>query len=246
MTQITMAKFNELLDINESYKAPAKLMEILYDRPKREQLMRDFLEATNYEVDVDTFQHYFEEEHADRAGKKQDFTPSSVARLTARLVGGGGNSFYEGCAGTGGMLIAAWHNDRIKHSPFDYKPSWYLYTVEELSDRAFPFLLFNIALRGMNAVVVHCDVLSRKAYGAFFVQNDYNDHMQFSSINRLPYNETVECELSVKFVEERYDDLLETPGIPEHIIHGLTNGPDAMEPSELTQFIYKLCGVEAK
>lgn len=239
MTQITMAKFNELLGINESYKAPAKLMEILYDRPKREQLMRDFLEATDYEVDADTFQRYFEEEHADRAGKKQDFTPSSVAMLTARLVGGG-DSFYEGCAGTGGMLIAAWHNDRIKHSPFDYKPSWYFYTVEELSDRAFPFLLFNIALRGMNATVIHCGVLTRKAYGAFFVQNDYDDHLHFSSINRLPYNEIVEEELGITFVEERYDDLLETPGIPEHVVSPSEWG----EVSDATRFIYALCGIE--
>src|SRR5690606_26105407 len=89
------------------------------------------------------------------------------------------------------MTIAAWDGDRMQHSPFDYRPSWYFYVCEELSERAIPFLVFNLALRGMNALVTHCDVLSRTAYGAIFIQNDKDDHLAFSSINFLPRTDAV-------------------------------------------------------
>lgn len=249
MTQITADKFHELISVKDAYKAPDRLMEIIYDKERREALMRDFLEATRYEVDDDTFRQYFEDVHAARKDLKQDFTPASVSKLTAAIVNPPnrgarlGGDFYEGCAGTGGMTIAAWNSDRMKHSPFDYKPSWYFYLVEELSERALPFLIFNLALRGMNAVVVHCDVLERESYGAFFIQNERDDHMQFSSVNRLPYNENTEYELNVKFVEERYYALLESPGIPAHIGQAITDGVN-YEPSDAAKLIYALCGVD--
>lgn len=249
MTQITAEKFHELIGVSDAYKAPDRLMEIIYDKERRETLMREFLEATRYQVDDDTFRQYFEDVHAARKDLKQDFTPVGVSKLVAELVNPPedgpriGGDFYEGCAGTGGMTIAAWQNDRIKHSPFDYKPSWYFYHVEELSDRALPFLIFNLALRGMNAVVTHCDVLERKAYGAFFIQNERDDHMQFSSVNLLPYNDSVEWELNVEFIEERYDVLLESEGIPAHIGEAIANGVD-YEVSDATKFVYALCGVE--
>lgn len=105
----------------------------------------------------------------------------------------------------------------MKTSPFHYKPSCYLYVCEELSDRAIPFLLFNTLIRGMNAVIVHCDVLSRKAYGAFFVQNDKDDPLQFSSLNLLPYSRDVADFLAVNFVENRYTTLIESKQLPSHL-----------------------------
>ena len=241
---INAQQFHELIGVKDAYKAPERLLEILYNREEREQLFRDFLAATNYNVDDDMFRQYFEDCHAARKDLKQDFTPASVAKLTAALVNNQGANFYEGCAGSGTMLIHAWNADRMKHSPFDYKPSWYFYCVEELDDRVFPFLLFNIAIRGMNACVIHGDVLTREAKGAFFIQNDYDDHMQFSSINRLPYDENVEHELRVTFTEQLYGELLESPGVPEHVVKSLIEGEDDRGPGEFTRFLYALCGVE--
>lgn len=243
MAKLTTAQYNDLLGITESYEAPSKLMAILRNKSEREVLFKAFLEAFDYDVSYDWFTDYFQDEHADRKTQKQDFTPLSVTTLVAKLVGGG-PTHYEPCAGTGGMTIAAWQNDRMKHSPFDYRPSWYLYTCEELSDRALPFLLFNLLIRGMNAVVVHGDVLSRKAYGAFFVQNDADDHLTFSSLNILPYNSLVEAQLAVKFSEERpmLDPLIESPEdvmSREVVPFG--------EVSGFTKLIYAIAGVkEAK
>lgn len=245
---ISAEVFHEMIGVKDAYKAPERLLEILYNREEREQLFRDFLAATSYNVDDDMFRQYFEDCHASRKDLKQDFTPASVAKLTAALVNpphrAHEGDFYEGCAGSGTMLIHAWNADRMKHSPFDYKPSWYFYVVEELDDRVFPFLLFNIAIRGMNACVVHCDVLERDAKGAFFIQNDTDNALGFSSINRLPYDTNVEYELNVTFTEHLYGELLESPGVPEHVVKSLMEGDDSREPSEATKFIYALCGVE--
>src|SRR5690554_1844383 len=245
MTQISPQAFNELLGITESYQAPSALLKTLYDRPKREQLMRDVLEAVNYKVDDDCFRDYFQDEHADRKTKKQDFTPRSVSELARKLVGDTGGSFYEPCAGTGSMTIAAWNKDRMQHSPFDYLPSWYFYHCEELSERAIPFLVFNLAMRGMNAVVVHCDVLSRKAYGAFFIQNDNDDHMQFSSINVLPRTQELADYLAVKWEDSiDYEPLIESPAewwnLPAFRESKLERGA----VSDFTFAVYAMCGVK--
>lgn len=215
-------EINRLLGITESYRAPDALMTILYDRERREQLFRDMLVLFDYDVGYDWFHEYFQEEHADRKNKKQDFTPHSVGKLLTELVGDVDGSFYEPCAGTGGILIQRWDADRRKHSPFDYVPSMYFYHAEELSDRALPFLLFNVMIRGMNATVVHVDVLSRKAYGVFFVQNDNDDHLHFSNLYRIPYSKAVEDEFAITFVEERYEEADKPGELPTHLFGGVT------------------------
>lgn len=211
-----MKNINKLLGISDSYQAPAKIMEVLYDRKKREELFMNFLEAFDFDVSYDWFHEYFQDEHADRKNKKQDFTPVCLADLLVSLVGGRGIG-YDCAAGTGGITIRKWQEDRIQTSPFEYRPSDYLYVCEELSDRAIPFLLFNALIRGMNAIIIHCDVLSRNAYGVFFVQNDKDDHMQFSSLNVMPYSKSVSDFLAVKFVEERYAKLIESTEFPSHL-----------------------------
>lgn len=240
MEETVVQKVNRIMGITESYKAPERLMEILFDKERREDAFRQFLEAFDYDVGFDWFHEYFQEEHADRKTKKQDFTPQSLSQLVTQLVGSPESGLhYEPCAGTGGMTITRWNYDRMQHSPFDYRPSWYVYNCEELSDRAVPFLLFNLAIRGMNAVVVHCDVLTRKAYGAFFVQNEKDDHLQFSSINVMPYSEQVARHLAIEWVEERYEGHVESSEeMPAHIVNPVPRG----EVSDFTKAVYAICG----
>lgn len=215
---MTSDKINKLLGVNDSYKAPERIMEILHNKTEREHLFKSFLEAFDYDVSYDWFHDYFQDEHADRRKKKQNFTPTSVGKLLAELLGG---KPYEEtvdiCAGTGGLTIQKWNRDRMQHSPFDYYPSYYLYFCEELSDRAIPFLLFNTMIRGMNAVIIHGDVISRKSYGVFFVQNDDDDFLHFSNLYLMPYTKSVEDFLGIRFVEERYKPI-DIPGdFPRHI-----------------------------
>lgn len=221
MSDIT-TKINNLLGIEESYKAPARIMEILYmDKSDRDEIFMKFLDAFDKDVTYDWFHEYFQEEHADRRNQKQDFTPQSISKLLSEIVGYDGNAYYEPAAGTGGIIIERWNQDRYKHTPFDYEPRMYYYGAEELSDRTIPFLLFNMIIRGMNGHVVQCDVLTRESKGAFFIQNDGNDFMSFSSLNLMPYNEDTEEHLNIKFTEHMYEPIKQTEQIPEWLMSDL-------------------------
>lgn len=213
---------NDLLGIKDSYQAPQRIMDILYSGIEdRNKVFMNFLEAFDKDVTYDWFHDYFQDEHADRKKHKQDFTPQSISKLLGEIVGSEGNTYYEPAAGTGGILIERWNQDRMKHSPFDYEPRDYYYTAEELSDRAIPFLLFNMLIRGMNGNVIQCDVLTRESTGAFFIQNDANDFMGFSSLNLLPYNEDTATELNINFIEEKYKPIKQTEKIPEWLFNDI-------------------------
>lgn len=213
---------NDLLGIKDSYQAPQRIMNILYSGIEdRNKVFMHFLEAFDKDVTYDWFHDYFQDEHADRKKHKQDFTPQSISKLLGEIVGSEGNTYYEPAAGTGGILIERWNQDRMKHSPFDYEPRDYYYIAEELSDRTIPFLLFNMLIRGMNGNVIQCDVLTRESTGAFFIQNDANDFMGFSSLNLLPYNEDTATELNINFIEEKYKPIKQTEKIPEWLFNDI-------------------------
>ncbi|CEQ01610.1 Type I restriction-modification system methyltransferase subunit [[Clostridium] sordellii] len=201
-----MMDFNKIFGVDDSYKAPDKIMKVLYDKEKREELFMKLLEEHNYDVGFDWFHKYFEDEHADRKTKKQDFTPECVADLLSKLAMGSENdgNYYECCCGTGGLLIKHWDNFRRTYSPFDYKPQYHFAVVEELSDRTIPFLLLNMMIRGMNGIVIHGDVLTRQCKNAYFICNTKNDHLQFSGITNIPHTEQFERELKVNFINDDY------------------------------------------
>lgn len=204
MVKFDVKTVNNLLGIDDAFKAPERLMEILLKKEEREELFGNFLKIdTN--LDYDWFHEYFETEQAERKSKKQDFTPNSVARLANAITSEPRQTdYYEMAAGTGGMMITRWAynvkedpaftgkikstmaDDILTSSIFTYSPRTYWYHLEELSDRAIPFLLFNAAIRGINAVIIQCDSLSRKAKRAFYVKNDSNNFLAFSDILEIP------------------------------------------------------------
>lgn len=204
-----LINYNKLFGVDDSYKAPAKIMEILYDKDRREKLFMDLLEANNYDVGFDWFHEYFEDEHADRKNKKQDFTPECVANLLSRLVmvdnNNNNGNYYEVAVGTGGIMIKHWDNFRRTFMPWDYYPQYHFAFVEELSDRTIPFLLLNMMIRGMNGIVIHGDSLSRKTKNAYFICNTNNDHLKFSGITNIPHTEKFEKELMVEFISKEYE-----------------------------------------
>lgn len=213
---LTTEKINELFGIDDPWKAPDALMKILFIRELREEMFRKFLEIET-DMSFDWFYMYFQDEAADRRKLKQDFTPVSIGKLLSEIVSGEHGENYDCAAGTGGLTIQKWQNDRIKETPFTYKPSEHFYTCEDLSDRAIPFLLFNLLIRGMNACVIHCDVLTREAKGAFFIQNDKDDYLQFSSLNVMPYSDFAAQELGVTWAEKRYPEHIESLEVPKHV-----------------------------
>lgn len=215
---ISTETINKILGITETYKASDTLLKLMMDKEERERIFRLFLEE-EWDVSYDWFHTYFQEEQADRKVKKQDFTPQSIAKLLTALTGSnvnGGGMRLDVASGTGGLIIDRWHQDRMSHSPFEYKPSMYFYQCEELSDRALPFLLFNLSIRGMNATVVHGDTLTREINQVYFIQNDNDDYLQFSSINIMPQNAIVEREFDVREWLQEEVNHIESP-MPKYV-----------------------------
>lgn len=213
-----LEKIHQILGIDDIFDAPSRLMEILLDKAERERVFLQFLDMPEFKISEDFWHEYFQQEMAQRKELKQDFTPMSVAKLCALLANQNSSEavpisktettthdgcYFEAAAGTGGMMIAKWDEDRKRHSPLNYNTSDYLYVCEELSDRAFPFLVFNMAIRGMNGVAVQCDSLTRGCYGVFLIQNDSENAVGFSSVNVMPYNEETEKFFDVSFYDDK-------------------------------------------
>lgn len=126
---------------------------------ERHAVFRKLLEANNYDVSYDWFQPIYEAELSEGKRKGQHFTPTGVNILLSELTGNVAGTVHEPTAGTGALVIADWWNFMSKRLPWDAHPSQKPYVVCELSDRAVPLLLINLAIRGMMAVVYHGDVL---------------------------------------------------------------------------------------
>ncbi|MDT2864648.1 N-6 DNA methylase [Vagococcus carniphilus] len=212
MKEATTKSINQLLNIKESYQASDKLMSILFDKKEREELFKNFLDQS-WDITQDWFHIYFQDEHADRKMKKQDFTPSSISEIIVKMLGSENDNGtrLDVAAGTGGITIQKWFDDRKSVPFFDYRPSQFIYQCEELSDRALPFLLFNLSIRGMNAVVLHGDALTREFKQVYFIQNDIDDYLCFSSINVFPHNKMVERSFDVKKWIDEPVDYIESP-----------------------------------
>jgi hypothetical protein len=177
-----------LLSVDEPYQVPAKLMDAVTGE-ERDAIYDAFLEAFDYDVTYDWFHKFYEDENAERKKNKQDFTPACLGKLVSELVGYGDGITYEPSAGTGGMLIQRWDLERRRHHPFDYKPSMQWFVAEDMSDRAIPFLLFNLSIRGCNANVLHIDSMTRRCKAAYLVENARDDMLAFSDVIELPHNE---------------------------------------------------------
>lgn len=140
---------NKLLGINEAYEMPQTLLNKLTDRNVREKMFDDFL-MIEQNLSYDWFTNYYQEEQGDRKKLKQDFTPDDITAICSAITGSQ-KSYADICAGTGGMTIKVWNEN--KNATF---------YCEELSTRAVPVLLFNLAIRNINAVVANGDSLQNK------------------------------------------------------------------------------------
>lgn len=186
---------------------------LLFKKEEREQFYKDILNV-NSDVYVDTFRDYFEEYTAERKANKQDYTPDTVAGLLAEFTRSdiqtsNGWSGYDPTAGTGSLLIQKWKDSQLTSVPWvDYAPHNYLYRADEIADNAIPYLLHNLAIRGMNCIVVHGDVLNQEAKQIYFVQNVQDEILAFSDINVMPHSELIAKEFGIKkWLEEPIDHI---------------------------------------
>lgn len=196
-----LGEVNKILGISDSYKAPETILNILLKNDnKTHEMYYSFMKLFQYDFTYDWFFKYFQEEHADRKKNKQDFTPLCLGALTSEMLGVDEGIVFEPTAGTGGMIIKDWDRRRKKELPwtFDTMAVWYI--AEELSEKTIPFLLFNLAIRGINANVIHGNGLTREAFAVYEVLNENNNPMSFSRVYKLPNNEICAEAFNVRFI----------------------------------------------
>lgn len=138
------AKINELFGIKESFELPEKLMLVLMDKPQREALFNEFLQY-DFDFSHDCLRDYFQDEHAARSALKQDYTPDCICDLINLLMPET-DKIIDICSGTGALTIGTGRK--------------VYFQCEELSKASVPILLFNLAIRGLEATVLQKNVLT--------------------------------------------------------------------------------------
>lgn len=104
------------------------------------------------DLNVDWLQKIFQYYEADRKDKKQDYTPTSLAKLMATLaLRNNENHITDMCAGSGALTIQCWN---INH---DIEAE-----CLEFDEKVIPILLFNLAVRNIKAKVYQMDVLQQE------------------------------------------------------------------------------------
>lgn len=142
---------NELFGIKESFELPEKLMNVLMDKAEREKVFCEFLQY-DFDFSHDCLRDYFQDEHAARSSLKQDYTPDCLCDLISALMPET-NRIIDICSGTGALTIGTGRN--------------VYFQCEELSKASISILLFNLAIRGMNATVLQKNVLDQTVEKVF-------------------------------------------------------------------------------
>ena len=144
LTDITgmVCKALEVEDIADMSPALRRIMET--DDQKAITALREALPN----LDVDWLQKVWQYNFAKRGQMGQDYTPDSLGDLLAELVGGTGTCL-DLCAGSGSLTI----RHHLHHPATRY-------VCIELDGEVIPILAVNLAMRGIDAVVVHGDAIS--------------------------------------------------------------------------------------
>lgn len=148
------SKVLEIFEIAEVKDLGSELMKNLDNYEK----MRAFEEVVNGDLSKDWLQKIYQYHEADRKEKKQDYTPVSLGKLLARLSGNG-DVVIDLCAGSGALTIQKWNESPNQR-----------FLLYELDENVIPYLLYNLAIRNIEATVMRADVLKNEVYESWEVK----------------------------------------------------------------------------
>lgn len=141
------------LSVRELHEIPGVLMDVLLDHNKLERLIANMSGCYSYSGLLQEF----EEKAADRKNYMQDYTPQSVMDIVAGISTNG--CVRDVCAGIGGLSLAKYKNN----------PDVVL-QLEEYSKNAICFLLFNLVMNRVPAVVIEQNVLTKENIAKYKVE----------------------------------------------------------------------------
>ena len=116
-----------------------------------------FCDLVQQDLNVDWLQKIYQYYQADRKVKMQDYTPKCLGELMGRLAGGA-DKVVDMCAGSGALTIQKWNQNN------DQK-----FEMFEMDENVIPYLLFNLVLRNINALVHQSDVLQQEIFKTYRV-----------------------------------------------------------------------------
>lgn len=116
-----------------------------------------FVQLVDGDLSQDWLQKVYQYYLADRKEKKQDYTPKCLAELLAAFTDG--DDCVDLCAGSGALTIQAWVLNPNRK-----------FELYEADDAVVPFLLFNLAVRNIDATVYVGDALLGEVCESFAVK----------------------------------------------------------------------------
>lgn len=146
----------KLFNCKEGFELPDKIIDLYKnDKQKLENIASELYQKIDEsDKDNDLFLEYFQSEHSERKSLKQDYTPNEISKLIYKLIKRDGKiSILDFCAGTGSLSIP-WLIDG-KDRTIEFR---------EYSKRSIAFLLLNLLIRNVNAVIKQMDVLTDECF----------------------------------------------------------------------------------
>lgn len=151
------------------------------------------------DLSVDELRFGWQFYYADRDEKKQDYTSDSLAKLCAKLsLLCGGHTVWDICAGSGALIIGAWNTKKDIFAVCD-----------ELDEKVFPLLLFNLAVRNIPAYISRTDILKGEVYESWTIQKGEKFGIISKNMFPAPYEGTIDCAISNPPFNLRIDGILQ-------------------------------------
>ena len=145
--EITTEAINELFGIKESFELPESLLHKLLNKQEKDELCRAFMQF-KFDMSNDCLRDYFQANNANRNNLKQDYTPDCLCELISELAPKT-DEVIDICSGTGALTVGMGRDIQ--------------YQCEEISAMSIPVLLFNLALRNLNATVLQKRCLAQQS-----------------------------------------------------------------------------------
>ena len=150
-------KTTELFGIENISQLSDKLLSVCLEN--QQKYMEKFVDTVG-DLSVDWLQKIFQYYEADRKEKMQDYTPLTLARFIGKLTESESEkSVYDLCAGSGALTIQKWNLNHDLH-----------FVCYEYDKRVIPLLLFNLAVRNIDALVVNGDALQDETFTRYTVK----------------------------------------------------------------------------
>ena len=140
------SKTLKIFEISEVDDLSEAIMNSVFENRQKLKLFKELVRN----LEIDWLQKIWQYYSADRDNLKQDYTPTSLAKLVSRLTETKNSLVVlDLCSGSGALTIQKWTtNKNLK------------FICKEYDEKVIPILLFNLALRNIEGYVVQTDVLN--------------------------------------------------------------------------------------